>query len=111
MGKGNRSQRKGRIGELELAEVLRGLGFSGVHASPPMQFGHAPDLVGLPGIHIECKRHERLELPSWLRQAAADAERFGDGLPAVFFRRNRGEWSVVMTLQDWAALYRKGETT
>ena len=29
----------------------------------------------------------------------------GYGLPAVFFRRNRFPWLVVMKLEDWLALY------
>ena len=37
--------------------------------------------------------------------AERDAVRFGDGLPAVFFRRSRSPWLVVMTMEDWATLY------
>ena len=38
-----------------------------------------------------------------------DAEKFGDGLPALFHRRNRTPWLVTMRLEDWLKLY-KGET-
>ena len=31
-----------------------------------------------------------------------------DGAPAVFFRRSRSPWLVVMKLEDWIRLYRKG---
>ena len=60
---------------------------------------------GLPGIHIECKRAEQLRPYDWMTQAERDAVRFGDGLPAVFFRRSRSPWLVVMKLGDWMALY------
>lgn len=34
-----------------------------------------------------------------------DAQRFQDGAPAVFFRRSRSPWCVVMKLEDWLNLY------
>ena len=67
-------------------------------------YGTTPDISGLPGVHIECKRCEQLRPYDWLEQAQRDAVRFGDGLPAVFFRRNRFPWLVVMRLADWVCL-------
>lgn len=68
-------------------------------------YGEVPDLSGLPGVHIECKRCEQLRLSEWMAQAEQDAQRFQDGFPAVFFRRNREGWRVVMNLPDWMELY------
>ncbi len=68
--------------------------------------GEVPDISGLPGIHVECKRAEALRLSEWMAQARRDAERFGDGAPTIFFRRNREPWAVVMLLEDWLKLYR-----
>ena len=60
-------------------------------------------MVGLDYIHIECKRVERLDLNSAVRQASQDSK---DGeLPAVFHRRNRDNWKVTMELQGWIKLY------
>ena len=101
---GKSSQRKGRAAELELARFLRDCGFD-VRPGEPLNFGKEPDLSGLPGIHIECKRAETLRLSEWMAQAAVDAQRFKDGLPAVFFRRSRSPWCVVMKLEDWMRLY------
>lgn len=39
------------------------------------------------------------------RNAERDAQRFGDGAPAVFFRRSREPWRVVMGLEGWMGLY------
>ena len=39
--------------------------------------------------------------------AVRDADKFKDGLPAVFHRRNRTEWLVTMTLTDWIRLYKR----
>ena len=102
---GRTSQRKGRAGELELARLLQGCGYD-VQPGRAVSYGATPDISGLPGIHIECKRAEQLRPYSWLEQAERDAVRFGDGLPAVFFRRSRSPWLVVMKLEDWLKLYR-----
>ena len=101
---GRTSQRKGRAGELELARLLQGCGYD-VQPGRAVSYGATPDISGLPGIHIECKRAEQLRPYSWLEQAERDAVRFGDGLPAVFFRRSRSPWLVVMKLGDWLELY------
>ena len=101
---GRTSQRKGRAGELELARLLQEYGYN-VEPGRAVSYGSTPDIVGLPGVHIECKRAEQLRPYSWLEQAERDAVRFGDGLPAVLFRRSRSPWLVVMKLGDWLELY------
>lgn len=66
-------------------------------------------MSGLPGIHIECKRCERLNVTEAMKQATRDAERFHDGAPAVFHRRNREPWLVTMKLEDWLDIFQKYE--
>lgn len=101
---GGKSQRKGRAAELELVRVLRGYG---IPAEPgqAVSYGSTPDITGVSGIHCEVKRRENVNLSAALEQARRDAEKFGDGLPAVFHRRNREGWRVTMALEDWVALY------
>ncbi len=101
---GRASQRKGKNGELELAELLRSYGYN-VQRGGSMTFGSVPDISGLPRVHIEVKRCEQLRLSDWMQQAARDAERFHDGLPAVFHRRNREQWLVTLRLDDFMKLY------
>lgn len=103
---GKSSQRKGREAERELSAILQENGFEGVRPGEPLNYGTEPDLVGLPGVHCEVKRHERIEIAPWMAQATADAAKFKDGAPAVFHRRNRQPWAVTMWLEDWIALYR-----
>lgn len=103
---GAKSQRKGRNGELELSRILQSHGYP-VEAGCALSYGEVPDLSGLPGVHIECKRAETLRLSEWLAQSERDAQRFGDGAPAVFFRRSRSPWCVIMKLEDWLTLYKK----
>ena len=106
MSSGKSSQRKGAQGERELAKLLEEEGYPMVRGGAC--FGTVPDLVGLPGIHVEVKRVERLNVSEAMRQAERDAERFLDGAPAVFHRRNREPWLVTMRLSDWLALYKAG---
>ena len=103
---GKASQRKGRAGELELCRILSGYGFE-VRPGKAVSYGSEPDVVGLPGIHVEVKRREHTDISAALKQAAADSERFGDGLPVVFTRGNRQSWRIVMALEDFIELYRK----
>lgn len=106
---GSSSSRKGANGERELAAVLREYGYD-IERGGSMSFGEVPDLTGLPGIHIEVKRRERLNVPEAMKQAQRDSERFKDGAPTVFHRRSRESWLVTMRLTDWIALY-SGKST
>ena len=99
-------QRKGAEGERELAALLREYGYP-VERGGSLSFGEAPDLTGLPGVHIEVKRVERLNVPETMKQAARDAEKFHDGAPTLFHRRSREPWLVTMRLQDWIGLYQE----
>lgn len=72
--------------------------------------GDASDVVGLPGIHIEVKRVERLNMDQAMSQAIHDAgQQEGNPFPAVFHRKSRGEWLVTMRAEDWADLYHQWE--
>ena len=106
---GKASQRKGADGERELAAVLREYGYE-IKRGGSMSFGEVPDLVGLPGVHIEVKRCEQVRLSEWMQQAERDSQHFKDGLPAVFHRRSREEWRVTMNLADFMQLYCRQKT-
>lgn len=102
------SRRKGSVGERELARKLRDeYGYK--DAKRGQQYcglaGNADVVDALPGIHIECKRTERLSLYEAVSQAKRDARE--DELPAVFHRKNNAEWVVIMTLDDWMNIYRE----
>lgn len=100
------SQRKGADGERELVEILQQNGYQ-VERGGSETFGKVPDIFGLPGIHIEVKRVERLNISEAMTQAIRDAQRFGDGAPTVFHRRNRKPWLVTMLFDDWIELYQR----
>ena len=101
------SREKGKRGERELAGVLRQHGYE-THRGAQYKGGpQSPDVEGLPHIHIECKRVERLDIYAAIDQSRRDAQGSGD-LPAVFHRKNNCDWLVTMRLEDWMRLY-KGE--
>ena len=101
------SRKKGKAGELELAALLRDMGYQSRRGQQYCGASGDADVIGLPGIHIECKRVEKLNLMDAVKQASHDAK---DGLlPAVFHRRNRQPWMVTLTMDDWMKLYKKAE--
>ncbi len=101
-------QRKGRGGELEIVKIFQA---HGIPARPgrPVSFGSTPDVVGIDGIHPEIKRVERLNVSEAMAQAIRDSEKFHDGAPTLFHRRNRSPWLVTMLLEDWLSLYQSGK--
>ena len=105
---GKRSQRKCRAGEIELANIFRSYGYE-ADPGQALNYGTVPDVVGLPGIHCEVKRVERLNVPEAMKQAMRDAEKFHDGAPALFHRRSREPWLVTMRLKDWLEMYQNAE--
>ena len=101
---GSRSQRKGADGERELAALLSAAGYE-CQRGGSLSFGEIPDVLGLPGIHIEVKRVEKLNVGEAMEQAIRDSDRMLDGMPALFHRRNRKPWLVTMRPEDWLKLY------
>lgn len=111
------SKQKGKAGELELAKVLREYGYDTrrtVQYNGKSEEGQA-DLLGLPGIHIECKRVEKLNIDEAMEQADRDnaGKRelpfYERVIPAVFHRRNHKKWKVTLYLEDFIELYREWE--
>jgi Holliday junction resolvase len=104
---GKASREKGKRGERELAKKLAWYGYATRRGQQFNGSDGSADVVGLPGIHIECKRVERLNVHDAVAQSRSDA-RIGE-LPVVMHRRNGGEWLVTQPLDEWINLYRSWE--
>lgn len=101
---GRGAQAKGRRAEIELAAYLQEKGYTEARPGAPLNYGKEADITGIDGLHIECKRHEKLEINKWYAQATADAARMQDGKPIVIFRQNRRQWMVTLSLADFLEL-------
>ncbi|MGE4213800.1 MAG: hypothetical protein AB7E42_03360 [Anaerotignaceae bacterium] len=101
------SRNKGAAGERELSKKLKEYGYDTRRGQQYCGANGDADVVGLPDIHIECKRVEKLNLYDAMSQAKHDAKT--EEIPTVFHRKNNCEWLVTMTLDDWMKLYKEFE--
>ncbi|MGF6376865.1 Holliday junction resolvase [Clostridiales Family XIII bacterium PM5-7] len=104
---GKMSREKGKSGERELANKLKEYGYNCRRGQQFSGSNGDADVVGLPGIHIECKRVEKLNLYDAVAQSKSDA-REGE-MPAVFHRRNNAEWLVTIPLEHFMEIYKEWE--
>lgn len=100
------SRAKGKRGELELANKLKEYGYNCRRGQQYSGANGDADVVGLAGVHIECKRVERLNIYAALKQSIKDAR--DKETPVVMHRTNREEWLVTMRLSDWIQMYKGG---
>lgn len=97
------SKAKGARFERELASKLKAHGYNCRRGQQYCGANGDADVVGLPGIHIEAKHQEKMQLYDWMEQAKKDAK--PDELPAVFHKKNNREILVTMTFEDWMKIY------
>lgn len=97
--------RKGKSGELELSKKLREHGFDCRRGQQYCGAEGDADVLGLPQIHIECKRVEKMNVSVAMSQAIGDAKE--GNMPTVFHRKSREPWLVTMRLDDWIELYKE----
>ena len=102
------SKLKGGRGEREFAALCREEGYNSVYRGQQYSGGiDSPDVKGLPGIHVEVKRAERLNIHEAIQQSIKDSN--GAAMPIVAHRRNRDKWLITMVASDWFKLYREWE--
>ena len=101
------SRRKGAEGEREIAKILRGYGYDARRGQQYSGANGDADVVGLPGVHIEVKRVEALNIDKAMEQAITDAK--PGEMPAVFHRKNGKEWKATVRLKDFIKLYKQAE--
>lgn len=102
-------KRKGAAGELEFSKVCTQHGYKARRTAQYCgKSGDASDVVGLPGMHVEVKRVEKLNIYDAIAQAKRDAAENGRR-PMVAHRRNRGEWLITLPLEVFFEIYREWE--
>jgi hypothetical protein len=106
---GRGSKQKGDRYERDLAEYFNEQCGISSHRTPLSGGGRKEalaDLIGTPGIAIEAKRVEKINLTEFMTQAVKNC---GNDLPVVITRRNKQSMEnsyVFMRLHEWMALYR-----
>ena len=101
------SNRKGKVAELEVAHLLQEYGYDARRSVQYCGANGDADVVGLPGVHLEVKRVEKLNLDKAMEQSIADAKE-GE-MPVVVHRKNRKEWEVTMLMKDFMELYERAK--
>ena len=101
------SKQKGKRGELELAHKLQDYGYDARRSQQFAGINGDADVVGLPGIHCEVKRVEKLNLYDAMAQSKRDAKE--NEKPVVFHRKNNSEWLVTLRFDDFMEIYREWE--
>lgn len=101
------SREKGKRAEREAAALIREYGYDARRGVQYAGGPDSPDVVGLPGVHLEIKHVERLNLLAAMDQSADDSA--PDELPVVMHRKNRSPWLVTMWFEDFMDLYERGK--
>jgi hypothetical protein len=97
------SRQKGAAGERELAKVLSEL--LGTSARRGQQFSgiEGKDIViDIDGLHVECKRVEKLNIHNAVEQSKRDAS--AGEVPIVCHRKNKTNWLVTLELSELTSL-------
>lgn len=101
------SRNKGKRYELHVSGLFKAEGYEARRGQQYCGANGDADVVGVPGIHIECKAVERLNLYDAMSQAKHDAR---DGeIPVVIHKKNHCADLVTMEFTDWIRLYREYE--
>lgn len=101
------SRRKGKNGELEIAKILRSYGYDTRRGQQYSGANGDADVVGVPGVHLEIKRVEKLNIDTAMEQSIRDA--LEDETPVVMHRKNGKKWLVTMQLDDWIIMYERAK--
>ena len=101
--KGRAAKEKGARGERMLVKFFEKFGLT---AKRGFVWMNQSDLIGLDGIHVECKNVEKLNVRQALSQAIEEAGKRKDGLPTVFWHKSRCGWVTIMRTEDWIVLYK-----
>ena len=105
---GRASRQKGARFELEIAHYLKAHGYPEAHRTAQHcgKTGDVGDVEGIPGLHVECKRVEKLNLYNAYHQAVRDSSANGNGnIPVVIHKKYREETLVTLSLDDFIKIY------
>lgn len=97
------SKDKGKRGERHIAKVLRERGYDAKRGVQYQGSPDSPDVIGLPGVHIEVKFTEHLNIWQALAQSERDAGE--NEIPVVVFKRNRSGDYIALSFGDFLDVF------
>lgn len=100
------SNKKGKVGELEVVNLLKAHGFEARRGVQYSGGKDSPDVVSNLPFHIEVKRVEALNLYGAVEQAKRDA---GESRYLVLHRKNNKEWLAVLDAEVFLELVKELE--
>lgn len=92
--RGRGARTKGGSAEREIVAKLQAAGFLGARRNFRSGANGGGDVVGVPDVHLEVKRQERVCVWEWIQQAEHDA--FPTDVAIVAFRRSRSSWYGIV---------------
>ena len=101
------SREKGKRGEREFAKLCREEGYE-VRRGEQYSGIEGEDVVGLPYLHVEVKRVEKLNLEAAMQQSIRDCQ---GKIPIVAHRRNGEKWKITMLAEDFFKMYHEFEAS
>lgn len=101
------SKRKGKVGELEVANYLKNKGLTARRGQQYQGSPDSPDVIcdEWSQIHIEVKRNEHLNIEEALKQSSKDSGT--NQIPIVIHRKNRENWKTTLWLDDFIDILSK----
>ena len=103
------SREKGKRYERHVASLFKAEGYDARRGQQFCGANGDADVIGVPGIHIEAKHQERMQLYDWVSQSKADA-REGE-IPIVIHRKNNSADLVTMEFGDWIQMYKEWDSS
>ena len=99
------SRSKGKRGERMFASLCREQGYD-VHRTSQYCGKHGTaDVVGLPGVYVEVKYVQALNIAKAMEQSESDADAAGnDEFPIVASKRTKEPWLLTMRALDWISM-------
>lgn len=102
------SRRKGADFERRVAHLFQEWGYPARRSAQYCGKNGDHDVLGVPGLAIECKAVERLDLYGAMEQAKRDAK---DGeVPVVIHKKNNKPILVTMGWEQWREFYSEWES-
>lgn len=101
------SRAKGCRGERQCAAKLREYGYDARRGVQYAGSPESPDVVGVPGLHVEVKFTEKLRLWDAVEQSIRDAGE--NEIPVVMHKKNNSEWLAILRLDDFMPIYAEYE--